>query len=57
MYAVCVFSDSPVGADLQKMKNILPKHLNKILSAEEQQYLKTLPKSDQTEIFNKISYR
>ena len=41
-YAVCVYGDTPVGIDLQRIKNEMPRHTKKILSQDEDAYLNQL---------------
>lgn len=50
-YAVCVWSDGPVGADLQKVKEKLPAHTAKILSEAERRYLEGLSETEKRETF------
>lgn len=50
-YAVCVWSDGPVGADLQKVKEKLPAHTGKILSEAERVYLEGLSEAEKREMF------
>lgn len=38
-YAVCVYGDLPLGVDIQKIKEQIPKHRARILSPEEEAYL------------------
>lgn len=40
-YAVCAYSDRPIGADLQRIKDKIPDHTNKILSEAEKGYLES----------------
>lgn len=50
-YAVCVWSDEPVGADLQKVKEKLPAHTGKILSEAEKAYLEGMNETERRETF------
>ena len=50
-YVICVYSDTPVGADLQRIKEKLPLHTNKILSCEEKEYLNDQNQSDPVNLF------
>ena len=38
-YAVCAYSNLPIGVDVQVIKDRIPKHTKKILSTEESRYL------------------
>ena len=45
-YVFCAYDDSPIGIDIQKIKNEIPKHTDKILSEKEKQYLASLEEKD-----------
>ena len=45
-YAICVYGDTPVGIDLQKIKRDIPVHTKKILSPVEATYLNQLQKPE-----------
>lgn len=50
-YAVCVYSDKPVGIDLQQIKDTMPKHTKKILSDAEELYLSSLKEREKRRTF------
>lgn len=41
-YVICIFDDAPVGIDLQKIKNTLPRFTGRILTEEEEYFLENL---------------
>lgn len=53
-YAICAYSDVPVGIDLQKVKERLPKHTKKILSEMESAFLKDLDETEQIRMFYRL---
>jgi len=53
-YVVCVCGKQPVGVDLQKIKDDIPKHTGKILSQEERRYLESLHGKDRVKAFYQI---
>lgn len=52
-YAVCVSDDKPVACDIESMTRKIPSILNRIFSAEEEQYYNELKGVKQTELFFK----
>ena len=53
-YAICVYGDVTVGVDIQKVKDSIPKYLDKILSEEEKVFLSTFNKEAKEENFYRI---
>ena len=53
-HVVCVYSDEPVGVDLQRVKEDLPKHTKKILSDDETLYLNSLEAHEQIVDFYRL---
>lgn len=53
-YAVCSYSDAPIGVDLQKIKDTFPKHTKKILSDAEITYLENLCEAEKKEWFYRL---
>ena len=45
-YAICVYGDTPVGIDLQKIKRDIPGRTKKILSSDEDSYINQLQKPE-----------
>ncbi|WP_458406775.1 4'-phosphopantetheinyl transferase family protein [Anaerotignum sp.] len=50
-YAVCAYSDSPIGMDLQKIKSKIPENTKRILSDSERLYLQNQNKEIKIETF------
>lgn len=53
-YAVCAYSDRPIGADLQRIKDKIPDHTNKILSEAEKGYLESRTGHERTIDFYRL---
>lgn len=53
-FAVCAYSNSPIGVDLQIIKEKLPKHLEKILSIQEKCYLSELQEEERKLAFFRL---
>ncbi len=53
-YAVCAFGDTPVGVDLQKVKENIPKRTNRILSVAEERFLQGLPQEEARLLFYRL---
>ena len=53
-YAVCVYGDAPLGADIQKIKEKLPTHTKKILSEEEITFLNAMSEQGRRTAFYQI---
>ena len=53
-YAVCAYGDVPLGADIQKIKETLPKHTKKILSEEESVFLNSMSEQERRTAFYQI---
>lgn len=53
-YAVCAFGDLPVGADIQMVKEEIPRFTARILSAEEQAFLQALPAEEAKLLFYRL---
>lgn len=53
-YAICAFSDTPIGADLQQVKEKLPLQTRKILSVEEKEYLEKIPATERVQAFYRL---
>ena len=53
-YVFCAYDDLPIGIDIQKIKNEIPKHTDKILSEKEKQYLASLEEKDRMIAFYTI---
>lgn len=53
-YVAIAYGDRGLGLDLQKVKDIIPKHTKKILSNEENVYLESLSESKKIEDFYRI---
>lgn len=53
-YAICAYDTVPLGADIQKKKEKLPAHLERILSEQEMKQLSTLEDSAKSDFFYKI---
>lgn len=53
-YAVCAYGNHPIGVDLQKVKDHMPKHLKKILTEKETSFLDGLDEQEKREVFYRI---
>lgn len=53
-YAVCGFSDAPIGIDLQRMKETMPRHTSRILTDTERAYLAELPEGVRSLVFYRL---
>ena len=53
-YVFCVYDGNPVGIDVQKIKDHIPKHTGKILSEDEKKYLESLIEKDRVSAFYSI---
>ena len=53
-YAVCVYGDVPIGADIQRIKEQMPMHTKKILSKEEICYFNSMDGQEKTKAFYHI---
>ena len=53
-YAVCAFSDTPLGVDLQQIKEKIPAKTTRILSEEENAYLEKLNEEERIETFYRL---
>ncbi len=53
-YAICAFSNAPIGADLQQIKEKLPVRTTRILSAAEKAYLDKLAETERIETFYRL---
>ena len=53
-YVFCAYDELPIGMDIQKIKNDIPKHTDKILSEKEKQYLASLGEMDRMIAFYTI---
>ena len=53
-YVFCVYDNEPIGIDLQKIKDHIPKHTDKILSAEEKEYLEFLNTEESVSVFYQL---
>ena len=53
-YVFCAYDDSPIGIDIQKIKNEIPKHTKKILAEEEREYLFSLNEKERVSAFYSI---
>ena len=53
-FVFCVYDNYPVGIDLQKVKNEIPKHTKKILAEEEREYLFSLNEKERVSAFYSI---
>ena len=53
-YVFCAYDDMPIGIDLQKVKEVMPKHINKILSVSEKEYLDSLDEQEKVTAFYRI---
>ncbi len=53
-YVFCAYDNEPIGIDIQKIKDQIPKHTNKILSKEEREYLLSLNEKDRISAFYSI---
>lgn len=53
-YAICAFSNAPIGADLQQIKETLPKRTTRILSDSEKEYLENLTDIERVQAFYRL---
>lgn len=53
-YAICAFSNAPIGADLQQIKEKLPRRTTRILSDTEKAYLEQLTEAEQIRTFYRL---
>lgn len=53
-YAVCAYADFPIGADLQKIKQEIPRHTGKIFSEEERDFFSALDEKQKAEQFFRL---
>lgn len=53
-YAICAFSNAPIGADLQQIKEKLPTRTTRILSAAEKAYLDKLAETKRIKTFYRL---
>jgi len=53
-YAVCAFSDAPIGVDLQQVKEAMPRLTSRILTDAERDYLESLPEGERNLAFYRI---
>ena len=53
-YVFCAYDELPIGMYIQKIKNDIPKHTDKILSEKEKQYLASLEEEDRIIAFYTI---
>lgn len=53
-YAVCAFSDAPIGVDLQQVKEAMPRLTSRILTDAERDYLESLPEGERHLVFYRI---
>jgi len=53
-YVVCAYGDESLGADIQRIKDSIPNHTNKILSQAEKSYLDSLNGKDKNNAFYRI---
>lgn len=53
-YAICAFSSAPIGADLQQIKETLPKRTTRILSDSEKEYLENLTDIERVQAFYRL---
>lgn len=53
-YAICAVSSAPIGADIQQIKETLPKRTTRILSDEERAYLDGLPETERIQLFYRL---
>lgn len=53
-YALCAYSDTDIGADLQQIKSALPKQIKRILSPEEELFLSQKAGQEQIELFYRL---
>lgn len=53
-YAVCAFSDAPIGIDLQRVKETMPRLTSRILTDTEKAYLDALPEGERSLVFYRL---
>lgn len=53
-YAICAFSNAPIGADLQQIKEKLPARTTRILSAAEKAHLDKLAETKRIQTFYRL---
>ena len=53
-YAVCAFSDTSIGVDLQQVKETIPRQTSRILTDAERAYLEVLPEGERNLVFYRI---
>lgn len=53
-YAVCVYGDMPLGADIQRIKERMPMHTKKVLSEEENIFLNSMEEQERIKSFYHI---
>lgn len=53
-FAICAFSDSPIGCDIEKLRDNFPRVTKKILTADEDATFQTLDESEQIAFFFRL---
>lgn len=53
-YALCAYSDTNIGADLQRMKPAIPKQTKRILSPEEEFFLSQTAEQERAALFYRL---
>ncbi len=53
-YAVCAFSDAPIGVDLQQVRETIPRQTSRILTDAERTYLDALPEGERNLVFYRL---